>query len=464
MTDEIFLRTDGPRIVTRSGRTVTLKGTALGGWMNMENYSTGYAGTEWQLRAQLGKALGEELSARFFDRWLDAFFADEDAELLASLGLNCVRMPVNYRHFEDDAKPFEMKQSGFRILDRAIERAARHGLYTVIDLHAAQGHQNQQWHSDNPTHVAFLWEHKHFQDRVVHLWEEMARRYRDNPWVAGYNLLNEPCDVEGKTIGPLYERLRDAIIAIDPNHLLFVEGNFYARDFTIFDDAWPNTVYAFHHYPRNGWIDGGEYPGTTGDTFIDRALVEREFLERTAFMRERDVPIWLGEFGPVYVGDERIVATRYSMLEDQFELLAEHGASWSMFTYKDVGAMGLVYLDPQSAYMRRIQPVLDKKLRLGADFWVSTDEHIRHVMAPLEDLFATEFPDFAWPPFDANLWIRTLVRSTVLAQPLVEEFGRCFVGATAADVESLADSFLLENCVRRERLAGLLDRVSRWTP
>ena len=47
-------------------------------------------------------------------------------------------------------RPFELDEGGFRLLDRAIDRCARHGLYAIIDLHALPGAQNQRWHSDNP--------------------------------------------------------------------------------------------------------------------------------------------------------------------------------------------------------------------------------------------------------------------------------------------------------------------------
>ncbi|MGH8868329.1 MAG: glycoside hydrolase family 5 protein [Actinomycetes bacterium] len=92
-------------------------------------------------------------------------FTDEDAAFLASLGLNCVRVPMNYRHFEDDMAPFVLKEEGFARLDRVVDTCARHGLYTILDLHALPGFQNQHWHSDNPTHWAFFWTHRHFQDR-----------------------------------------------------------------------------------------------------------------------------------------------------------------------------------------------------------------------------------------------------------------------------------------------------------
>jgi len=56
----------------------------------------------------------------------------------------------------------------------------------------------------------------------------------------------------------------------------------------------------------------------------------------------------------------------------------------------------------------------------------------------------------------------TLVRGILLAQPMLEDFGRCFAGVTdAATVRALADSFMLENCVIRSQLAAILAGSAR---
>ncbi len=213
MTREVSrpLHTDGDRIVDGDGNRVLLRGAGLGGWMNMENFITGYPATESEMRAAVAGVLGEERAERFFTRLLDTFFAEADAALLAELGVNCLRIPFNYRHFESDAEPFELREEGFARLDRAVELCARHGIYSVLDLHAAPGAQNQHWHSDNPTQLALFWNHRHFQDRVVHLWQALAERYRGNAWVAGYNLLNEPADPTGEAYGPFHHRLVAAV-------------------------------------------------------------------------------------------------------------------------------------------------------------------------------------------------------------------------------------------------------------
>ena len=131
-----WLRTSGPDVVAPDGTPVRLRGVGLGGWLNMENFITGYPATESAHRKAMREALGERRYELFFDSFLTHFFGPQDAAFIASLGMNCVRIPVNYRHWEDDARPFEFDPRGFAHLDRAIEACAAAGLYTVIDLHA----------------------------------------------------------------------------------------------------------------------------------------------------------------------------------------------------------------------------------------------------------------------------------------------------------------------------------------
>ena len=106
-------------------------------------------------------------------------------------------------------------------------QCAKYKIYTILDLHALPGGQNQDWHCDNPTGHAAFWDHLHFQDRAVHLWEHIATRYRGNPWVAGYNPMNEPADSEWTRLLSFYDRIVPAIRKIDPEHILFMEGNTY---------------------------------------------------------------------------------------------------------------------------------------------------------------------------------------------------------------------------------------------
>jgi endoglucanase len=454
------LQVRGGDLVAPGGHPVRLLGIGLGGWMNMENFISGFPGTETSLREALEDVLGEELSGRLFDRYLETFFGPEDARYLSALGLNLVRLPVNYRHLEDDMRPFEVREEGFRHLDRVIETCAAAGLYTVIDLHALPGGQNQEWHADNRGHEALFWRHRHFQDRAVNLWKAIASRYRGHPWVAGYNPINEPADPTGGRLVEVSRRLVDAIREHDPDHVVFLEGNRFSTEFAMFGEPWPNVVYTTHDYALPGHVDGGAYPGTTRGRYVDRDALERTFLERTRYMRETGTPIWVGEFGPVYTGDPERDQVRYRVLRDQLEIYERYGANWAIWTYKDVGVQGLVHAAPDSAWMRRVRPVLEKKQRLGVDRWATLDTHLRPVLQPLEDLVAAEFPDFEPFPYGQRWLVHRLVRHILLAEAMVGDLAGRFVGATAADVEDLADSFGFERCVRRTQLEELLRRFA----
>ena len=188
-----FLHASGRQILGAQGKKVRLRGTCPGGWMNMEDFINGHPGAEHTLRAQMAEVLGPSKAQFFFERLLDNFFNEDDVVFLRKTGVNVVRFPLNYRHFEDDAAPFKYKEAGFARLDQALRHCEKHGLYAILDLHSAQGWQNVHWHSDNASRISLFWEVPAYQDRFIALWQEFARRYKDRAVIAGYDVLNEPC-------------------------------------------------------------------------------------------------------------------------------------------------------------------------------------------------------------------------------------------------------------------------------
>ncbi|TXN30904.1 glycoside hydrolase family 5 protein [Lacisediminihabitans profunda] len=459
MTTLPWIHVDGTRLVNESGETVLLRGVGLGGWMNMENFVTGYPGSEQGIRRQLLATMGPEAYDAFFDAFYVDFFDEADAAHLASIGMNSVRIPVNYRHFENDDRPFELTEEGFARLDRVITLLARQGIYSIIDLHALPGHQNQHWHSDNPTHLATFWDHPHFQDRVVHLWEALADRYKNRPEVAGYNPINEPSDPSNERLLPFYERVEKAVRAIDPRHVLFLDGNKYSTDFSAFDtrpEPLPNAVYTAHDYALPGITSATAYPGVTRGEYFDRDVIEQTFLRRTEYMRRTGTPIWIGEFGPVYSTDRSQDSWRYQLLRDQLEVYRDHGASWALWTYKDIGLQGLVHAAPDSEYISLIEPVLEAKKRLGVDSWGGSDAGVRDILDPIDATFDREFPGYAPYPWGRQPHIAVLVRHILLAEPLAERFGKLFDGVDADRARALAHSFRFENAIERTGLTEVL--------
>ena len=451
-----FLKVHHNCIQNQAGETVILRGPGLGGWMNMENFISGFSANEEAFRQVVLHSLGKEKTDFLFDRYLEYFFQEEDAAFIQSLGLNLVRLPFNYRHFEDDMNPFVLKESGFKHLDRVIELCAKHNLYTILDLHAAPGYQNQDWHSDNPSMEALFWKHKHFQDRAVWLWEKIAERYRGNPWIAGYDLLNEPSDPTGEVIGPFYRRMVGAVRHVDPDHIIFLEGNRYSQDISGLGLPFPNIVYTIHHYPAPGFISGGPYPGVTRGEHFDKSVLHQKVMDACQYMLANQAPIWVGEFGPVYTGSPAQDAMRYQLLEDQISIYQELGASWSIWTYKDIGLQGIVYLSPDSKWVQLIQPVVDKKAVLGVDSWGGLDRHVRHIMDPIDATFSEFFPQYHPFPFDARWKINRSVRHILLAEPINEDFYALLHGLDFGEIDELMASFKFQNCRSREPLCQIL--------
>ena len=136
-----------------------------------------------------------------------------------------------------------------------------------------------------------------------------------------------------------------------------------------------------------------------------------------------------------------------------------YDASWALWTYKDIGLQGLVHADPGSAYLRRLAPVLEKKARLGVDSWGSTDEGVRHVLEPIEELFRTEFPEFEPYPWGAHRWIHGHIRHVMLAEAMIGDFARAFEGVGPDEAAGLADAFSFGSSRVREPLAEILSRA-----
>jgi hypothetical protein len=94
-------------------------------------------------------------------------------------------------------------------------------------------------------------------------------------------LLNEPVLPDGysnQILYDFYKELTDSIRTVDPNHILFIEGNWFATDFGLltppYDSLW---VYSFHKY----WND------------TDQGSIQYLLNIRNNY----NIPLWMGESG-----------------------------------------------------------------------------------------------------------------------------------------------------------------------
>lgn len=196
----------------------------------------------------------------------------DDFARLASWGMNAVRFYLNYGLFEDDSAPYEYKASGWQWLDQNVAWAKANGVRLILNLHVPQGGFQSNGEG------GALWSNPENQARFVALWRAIAERYRDEPTVAGYDLLNEPRPATSRDEWRnLATRTVSAIREVDERHLVFVErtnsvGDDWNNDselnfFLVPDD---NAVYEFHFYEPfeythqfASWVnrgEGGKYP------------------------------------------------------------------------------------------------------------------------------------------------------------------------------------------------------------
>jgi aryl-phospho-beta-D-glucosidase BglC (GH1 family) len=466
-----FLRVKGTKIVDGNGDSVVLKGTANGGHLNMENFITGYPGHESEHKEALLKVLGKEKCDFFFDKFYEYFWTDKDAEFFASLNFNCLRIPINYRHFLDDSDLKTVKLEGFKLVDRIVDSCARHGIYCILDLHAAPGGQNQGWHSDSGIHKALFWQFGEFQERTIDLWKAIAAHYKNNPWVAGYNPLNEPADSKHYRLVDFYFKVEKAIRSVDPNHMLFLDGNTYAIDFRQFPDKpFPNTVYAIHDYSNFGFPNASDaYKGTEEQ----KKSLHVQYQRKIEYMAKLGVPVWNGEFGPVYAseirGDKDIEATnsiRHHVLKDQLDIYRTGDPSgdncpisWSIWLYKDIGYQGLTYVSPESKWFKVLGPWLKKKQKLGLDRWgrdadLEIEKNVYNVIKQhFRDVIPEQFHQAIYPQlWDLGRYVDRVLREMLLSQYLTYEFAECFRDLSFEDLDELAASFKFDNVEKRHEL------------
>jgi aryl-phospho-beta-D-glucosidase BglC (GH1 family) len=482
-----LLRVSGRHIIDTNGNRVRLRGTCPGGWMNMEDFINGHPGAEHTLRAQMAEVLGPAKAQFFFDRLLHYFFNEDDVIFLRKAGASVVRIPLNYRHFEDDAAPFKYKEAGFARLDGVLNDCEKHGLYVILDLHSAQGWQNVHWHSDNASRISLLWTVSSYQDRYVALWQEFARRYANRTVIAGYDILNEPCsnneigDYPWNTassykprwdrMNSLFRRVVSEIRKIDSRHIIFLEGDNYGKQFFGFDKPFDdNIAYSSHNYTPSGF-GPGEYPGTYpsgagaagGSEVWDLAKQERFFLEAegTRFTQQHDVPLWVGEFGSVYNGPADENPDRLRALDDQIGIFERNGAHWTTWNYKDVGVMGMLTLDPASPYMARISDLLKKKRALGTDDWMKwlPPTPVKDATAHLAGEILQVVGD---PQIDPRLNARCVTQTLLcfytgtLMQPL---YAGLFKELSENELDHILSSFSAKQCVTNR---GLVDVLSKY--
>lgn len=279
-----FLHRDNKKIVDGNGNEFLLKGMGLGGWLVQEGYmlqTSAFANAQWQIRSKISALIGQTNTETFYQTYRNNYVRKVDIDSLKSWGFNSIRLPMHYNLFAANTTPPTYLNTGFDIIDSLLSWCKQNQIYLILDMHAAPGGQSDEGISDyNPAYPS-LWESESNKDLLVTIWRKIAEKYKDEQWIGGYDLINEPkwnLPPNNQPLRDLYIRLTDTIRAVDNNHILFIEGNWYATDFNGLFPPWDeNMVYSFHKY-WNG-----------NNTLAIQYLLD--------LRNNTNRPLWLGETG-----------------------------------------------------------------------------------------------------------------------------------------------------------------------
>ncbi|HNJ59654.1 MAG TPA: cellulase family glycosylhydrolase [Chitinophagales bacterium] len=270
--------------------------------------------------------------------------ADVDREAI-DFGFNFVRYLIFWDGIEPQKGVFDEAY-----LDRVQERVewyTKRGMYVMLDMHqdlyaqkfdgdgapewAIRSGNNKPieigddmpwWLKNIDPAIIAAWinfweykEHKDLQDHYALMWQKAINRFKDNPYVIGYDLMNEPWggdliksfitrEFERVQLTAFYNRLIPKIREVDPDGYIFFEPTpapvtfgFPSTLMPIRDTRVPSRlVYAPHCYPFDTH-EGNGYTQSSKKNLIDW---ENQRKKEVSPIVHGNIPLMTGEFGLGY--------------------------------------------------------------------------------------------------------------------------------------------------------------------
>jgi len=326
-----FLKADGQKIVNEKGENFRLRGMGLGGWMIQEGYMLhiNTDSRQTRIRERLEDMMGPAETKEFYETWLENDVRKIDIDSMKAWGFNSVRLPMHYNLYtlpiekEPVAGQHTWLDKGFEITDKLLAWCKANHMYLILDMHATPGGQGNDLNiSDRDPNKPSLWDSEANQQKLIALWKKLAERYKDEPYIGGYDIINEPNwgfddpehDKNGlkeKTNAPLRKLMMDitaAIRQVDQKHIIIIEGNGWGNNYNGIFPVWDkNIVLSFHKY----W------------NYNDQASVAHIVKAR----EENNVPVWLGETGE----NSNVWFT------DAISLFEKNNIGWAFWPLKKMG-------------------------------------------------------------------------------------------------------------------------------
>jgi endoglucanase len=307
-----FLRTEGSKLINGDGDEILLRGVGLGSWLLPEGYMWCFpdmGDRPRRIEHMIVELIGDKKAKEFWETYYERYISEEDIIRISKEGFNSVRVPINSRFILNEGENAGFNEEHLQLIDRMIHWCRTNGLYVILDLHGAPGGQTGTNIDDSENDMPELFIYEWNKQLTIDIWRMLAKRYKDEWIVAGYDLLNEPLpqwfSEYNENVMPLYEEIVKAIREEDKYHMIILEGVHWSTDWSVFskkiDD---NLMLQFHKYWNNPDTDS-----------IMSYLKKRE---------ELNVPIFMGEGGENNV----------DWYTGAFRLFEDYNISWNFWTWK----------------------------------------------------------------------------------------------------------------------------------
>lgn len=369
-----WLKTKAGHIVNEKDETVILRGMGLGGWMLQEGYMfrLSFLGQQYRIKEKISDVVGETKTKLFYEQWLLNHNTKADIDSLAAWGFNSVRLPMHYNLYTLAVEDEPVKgqhtwlEKGFALTDSLLQWCKANNMYLILDLHAAPGGQgNDLAISDRDPSKPSLWESEANKAKTIALWKKLAERYAHEPWIGGYDIINEPnwgfedpkndfrgiAEKKNEPLRELMIAITKAIREVDKKHIIIIEGNGFGNNYRGVLPAWDdNMVLSFHKY---------------GNFNNDAAI--KSFLE----LREQyKMPLWLGESGE----------NSNTWFNEAIALAEKHGIGWAWWQMKKMGINNPLEIKRPAGYDQLLNYWSGKGAKPTAeDAWKTLQELLENV-------------------------------------------------------------------------------------
>lgn len=325
-----FIKTNGKQLVDENGTAIILKGTNIGNWLVPEGYmfKMNQVNAPRKIDELLYELVGPDSLQVFWDKFLDNYITHEDIKYLKQIGCNHIRLPFHYKLFTQDLY-MGKRNSGFTYFDRIIDWCREEKLYVLLDMHCAPGGQTGD-NIDDSYGYPYLLKSQSSKDLMTSIWVDIAKKYKDEPVIVGYDLINEPVahyfqdeiDVLNLVLLSLYKQTVAAIRMVDKKHSIFLNGSIWSGNFEVFQEMIDdNVVYEFHKY----WFD------------VNQGAVQNY----VDFSKKYEVPIYMGESGE----------NTDQWVHDFRSLLDNNNINWCFWPYKKMNnTKGIMNFDEPEDY------------------------------------------------------------------------------------------------------------------